>query len=333
MSGVALGAIVWIAPPRLATLIVGCPVGANRFVMKFAKLFCTAAVASVVSLTSCANEQESIIITGAPTWSMGCGVDSPADTFLPFGLLDLRFGTGYYLPVEIQNQLQSQQPDSTNSGTDNSEFQLIDAEIKLSMTQRPDIIDALDQENSALVEFTQPVAAESLPGASSKGIIVEVIPAATAARISAVRVAEATDAGAAAEAQFEIENPDASDAQLVEARRQGEEAVLNQELTVVVELSINARRTGNKVGKVGEVESRSFEFPIRVCYGCLVNCSSCEVAFDNDGDGGIDETIVGLCPPNVVPDEPTTPLRINDFLAHPCNTAQDVLAIPPNVCT
>ncbi|MEM6292670.1 MAG: hypothetical protein AAGA54_15465 [Myxococcota bacterium] len=297
--------------------------------MKFAKLIpAAAALLSLACVSSCSQEEESLIVAGAPVWNTGCAVQVPADLFLSAGTFDVRFETDYLLPLELQNQLLAQQPQTQNSSTDNSEMQLTGVDITISSAQRPDIIDQLRAENPAFVDFSPAVPTDSIPGSSSKGLIIQGIPAATAARLSALRVAEAVAAGESAVANALAENPDLSEAEIATVRRAGEAGVLGQQETYTLGVVVRARRTGNRVGSVGEFESREFEFPVQVCHGCLVSCATCSFDVDPDGDG-MTEEIGGVCPA-IVPLEPTQRLFRGNYLGANvgCPTAQDDLLVP-----
>ncbi len=296
--------------------------------MKIAKLIpAAAALLSLAFVSSCAEEQEPLIIAGAPVWNAGCAVQVPADLFLPMGILDVRFGTDYLLPLEVQNQLLAQQPQTQNSRTDNSEVQLLGVDISISSAQRPQIVSQLRTENPAFVEFSPSIPTDSLPGSSSKGLIIQAIPAATSARLAELRVAEAVAAGEAALANAQAQDPDADDTVLQDARRRAEAGVLSLRETYTIGVTVRARRTGNRVGSVGEFEAREFEFPVEVCHGCLVSCASCSFEVDPDGDGMTEE--IGGCPA-VVPTEPTDPLFLGNYqgAAVGCPTAQDDVFIP-----
>ena len=73
-------------------------------------------------------------------------------------------------------------------------------------------------------------------------------------------------------------------------------------VTVVVEIVINAERSGNTVGNVGVISSRTFSYPVRVCSGCLIDCTS--------------------CPNGECPAEP------GNYLGGVCGNAQDSALVP-----
>lgn len=193
-----------------------------------------------LALCGCADQQESLIVLHSPAWGDegACVVDPGNDTALALGVLDVSVHTPYMLPVILQNQLVA---DDTAGGIDNGEMQLRSADVVLSMSQQPEIIDALEAQDPALVDFNTPLPTVSLPSGSRQGILLEVVSRAAA---------EALDAELAA----------------LEA---GSRPILS------VEVTINARRTGNAVGGIGEVAAREYIFPIQICSGCLLTCATC----------------------------------------------------------
>lgn len=305
--------------------------------MKVLKLTSLAvALAALPMLGSCADQQESIIIAGAPAWMGGqCSVQVPAMFYLSRGRLDVRYATEYMVPLEIQNQLLLQSTDSTNSGTDNSELQISGVDVRLSSPQRPDLIDRLvAEEGEAFIDFTPAVPTQSLTGGSSLGFIVTGIPAATSAKLAEYRVAEAIAAGDAAAESFAAANTGATEAEVLGARLSAENGVLQSVETIVVSMVVRARRSGNSSGNgVGEIESREFEFPVDVCHGCLTTCVDCSFEVDLDADGE-DETINGECPDASVRGTPTSRLFLGDFVGTNlnCPSAQDDV-FQPAVCS
>lgn len=192
-----------------------------------------------LSLPGCAGEQESLIVLHSPAWDEegSCLADPSTDTRLSQGVLDVSAHTPYLLPVILQNQLVA---DDTN-GVDNGEMQLRNVDVRLTMDQAPDIIDALELRDPALVDFNYPLATDSLPSEGQAGVLVEVI-----------------SRTAAEELEFQLNSLE-----------DGARPVLTAHLV------FHARRTGNAVGGIGDVEAREFSFPIQICAGCLLTCSTC----------------------------------------------------------
>jgi hypothetical protein len=198
--------------------------------------------------------------------------------FLPFGQLDffcLESGCrgplpSYYLGLILQSQIAGVSADMSGTGTDASEVQLTGVEVWYRF---PQIEAGLPDELSS---FSPPLATDSLPGGGRAAIIVEVINPVQAQSIY----------------DFVVES-------------QG--GVFPGSITLEVTVVFTAERSGNSKGGVGEIESRDYTFPIRLCVGCLVTCSTCEG---------------GECPPN--PED-------LEWIGGVCGNAQDGL-IAPSVC-
>ena len=235
-------------------------------------------LAATLVATGCAREQESLIVRHSPTWSDGeCRIDAGNDTALLTGVLDLSQGTAYLMPLIIQNQLLSEAPDTSNNGIDNGEVQIVGADVTLRMPQAPEVLDSVAGQNGAFVEFSVDLASVSVASGQRAGITVEVI------------------------------SQGASDA-LATAIQQ--ELPENSQPTILADVVVRASRTGNKVGAVGEIDSRTYTFPIRLCFDCLLTCSTC-----NDGQ---------------------CPTESRGFVGGVCGNAQDALIAPggcpnPNV--
>lgn len=298
--------------------------------MKVFKLTSLAvALAALPLLGSCADQEESIIIAGAPAWMGGvCAVQVPAQAFLDRGRLDVRFGTQYVVPLEIQNQLVPQDPDSTNSGTDNSEIQITGVDVRISSAQRNDLIDRLEAEGEAFIDFSPAVPTDSLTGGGSRGYAITGIPGATAVKLAEYRAEEAVLAGDTAE-QASL-GGGATEAEALNVRLIAETGVLQAVETFVVSIVVRARRSGNRSGSVGEIESRQFDFPVDVCHGCLASCASCSFDVDLDADGEKETTVAGQCPDAAVQSTPTSRLFFGDFVGTTlnCPYAQDDRFVP-----
>ena len=222
----------------------------------FVKRLATASML-FATLSGCADQQETLIVTGAPAWSAmqegGCFVDPNASAFLTFGVLDFYcmgdssrcFGlsTAYYLPASLTNQSSVQQANSQNSGTDNSEIQLKEVDVSFSSPQAQQVIDAVEGADPAFTDFTLPLAADSLPSGQSKGVLVEAISPAMATELYNVILASFGGTFT--------------------------------DITIVASLVFHGERTGNTVGNIGDIASREFSFPIKLCFGCLQTCDGC----------------------------------------------------------
>lgn len=194
-------------------------------------------------LGGCAREQESLLVVRAPSWPDDgqCVIDAEEDSTMISGVLDVAYGTQYLLPLEVANQAVARDPEATSSQTDDAELQIQDALVELEIPQAPDVIEALRARDPALVEFSVPLQTISVPGGGSAGVGVPVVSQATSV---ALRDELGTPGGV--------------------------------RLTMVANVVVRARRSGNIVGKVGLVPSRSFSFPIDLCNDCLFTCGSCQ---------------------------------------------------------
>ena len=230
---------------------------------------------AALALSGCAREQESLIVLHSPAWDGGCTVDGNNDVALTQGVLDVSFGTPYMMPAALFNQNVNQQPTVTNNRVDNGELQLSGADVQLRMPQAPEVIDDLEAQNEAFVEFTVDVPTLSLASGERQGVLVEVV-----SQAAAVALADSVEARLGA----------------------------NARPTLVVDTTFRALRSGNRRGKVGEIESRVYSFPIELCVGCLFTCATCEPD--------------GTCPQNAAP----------GFTGGVCGNAQDFL-VAPAVCT
>lgn len=201
------------------------------------------ALAVALAASGCADEQEALIVLHSPAWNEdgACVADPSTDAALALGLLDVAPQTPYMLPVILRNQLVPQDPNSTNSGIDNGEMQLRSADVSLSMPQAPEIIDQLEARDPALVDFSWPLPTDSLAPGEEQGVLLEVISRAAAQALS----------------------------ESLASLDPGARPILE------VHIVFHARRTGNAVGKVGEVEAREYTFPIQLCSGCLRTCETC----------------------------------------------------------
>lgn len=157
------------------------------------------------------------------------------------GILDLAYGTEYLLPLELSNRSVSRDPEMTSSQVDDAELQVQDALVELEIPQAPDVIDALRARDPALVEFSVPLQTLSVSGSESVGIGVPVVSQASSL---ALREQVASRGGI--------------------------------QLTLLANVVIRARRSGNVVGNVGLISSRSFAYPIDLCNDCLFTCAPCE---------------------------------------------------------
>ncbi len=222
-------------------------------------------LAGLLGLSGCADNQESLIVIGTPAWGdMGeCAVDPGADDFLALGVFDLICASGeieclvsssYFMGVILESQLQ---PRESNTGTDPSELQLTDVKVSYAFAQLEDQ-GGFEMPEALEGWYSPPIATQSIAGGARNGVIVEVINPTQARAIYDLVV---TDSGVA------------------------------EGLTMEVTIVFTAERTGNSKGGLGEIESRDYTFPIRLCVGCLTTCAPCE----NQGCPVTPEWTGGVC--------------------------------------
>jgi hypothetical protein len=201
-----------------------------------------AAALLTVGMGGCADGDPSLIVVGSPAFQQGeCFADPNSSTFLQLGVLDVDYGTAYTLPIIVRNNLLARSS-KTSSGVDDSELQLSNVEVSLSMDQAPEVLRRVRDEDAAFVSFSATVPSMSLKGGEETGVIVDVISdgASRALRSAMVDL-------------------------LPEDARPNIEA----------ELIFHATRPGGG-GSIGDIESREYTFPIELCIGCLpVTCETC----------------------------------------------------------
>lgn len=220
-------------------------------------------VVGAALVVGCAENEESLLVLNVPAWADDgtCVVVPNMDGLsLTTGVLDLSFGTPYAMPASLFNNTAEQEEGSNNAGIITNELQLLDADVDLSMAQAPEIIDGLRDSNPSLVSFNVPMPTVSILPQQLQGVLVEVVPQPTAA---ALRDAVFAEFGMDARATLEAK------------------------------VVFHASRSGNTIGKVGGVDSRDFSFPIQLCFGCLVTCSSCDDGQCPVGDFGIAGGVCG----------------------------------------
>lgn len=211
-----------------------------------------ASVLTTLLASGCAEEQEALIFLHAPAWpsDYSCGVDPASDIYLPRGKLDVMFSGGYQMPGVLLNNLVPTSPTDNANGVENNEIQLVDAEVRLEMPQDPDIIDSIEAQSTALVEFVQSYPSNSVGPGERHAVLIEAIPAPTAAALR-----DSIVAGYCGGDPQTCGN--------------------NFSIEVLAGVVFNAKRHASS-GKRSLIHSREFTFPIDLCYGCLIDCSSCD---------------------------------------------------------
>lgn len=235
-------------------------------------------------LPACADQQESLIVLRAPAWGgEECIVDASSDVGLIEGVLDVTQGTAYLLPLTVLNNLQTQSTDSSNAGIITNEIQLKSADVDLSSDDAEALVTALGE---GLTSFSVILASDSVAPGESIGVAVEAISRATSQGLLTA---------------METQWPTQPDVQI----------------RVQAAVVVHGTRTGNTVGKIGQIDAREFTFPIRVCRGCLLDCTGCDEMTDDAGNVLSEE---GVCPPT----------EKGVFVGGICGNAQDFAYAPPD---
>lgn len=202
-----------------------------------------AAACLAVGVAGCADQEEVLIVDRSPAWEQGeCSADPNSNEILQSGVLDVAHGTAYTVPVVLVNNLRARST-KTSSGVDDSEIQLRDVDVTLSMQQSPEVLERVSAEDPSFVSFSATLASQSLAGGEETGVLVEAI----------------SDGASRAfrDAMVEL---------LPEGARP----------TVIATLTFHATRSGNARGRLGVVDAREYTFPIRLCLGCLgTSCETC----------------------------------------------------------
>ncbi len=211
-----------------------------------------AAMLVAVSISACAEQQEGFLIRRAVYWSTEeadgvtigsqCVADPQSNLTLNRGVLDLRYGAVYTLPLEIENRMLDIDPESSPNGVSDGEIVLTEMEVELEAPQVPQIVDSAAAQDPALTNFAVPIQSISIEPGDQVGFLAEVIPPAT---------------GLAFADAF------ANDPTLMDARVQ---------VDAIVRLRGKRAVAG---GKRNDIEAREFRFPIDLCYGCLFTCVPC----------------------------------------------------------
>jgi hypothetical protein len=168
------------------------------------------------------------------------------------------------MPGIIYNNLASTNAEGNDTQIENAEVQLLDADIRLEMPQDDTIIDALEAENQALVEFKVNMPTNSIEPAERHAILLEVVtPSTTAAMRPLIREGYC---GGGGDCDVRIE--------------------------LLAHVVVNAKRTGSS-DKFGIIHTREFTYPIDLCDGCLGSCELCPGGVCPPG--GVTEWIGGVC--------------------------------------
>ncbi len=219
-----------------------------------------------LSTAACADNQEAILIEHVPFWpgdevdgvvDAVCAVDPATDIVRLRGSYDVSFGTPYWMPAVVVNNLLGTAAGSSPTGIDDSEISLVDAVVKLDMPQAPDIITDIRAQNKALVSFKYTLQSVSIEASEKQGILVEIVPEATAEALAT-----------AVQAGFEP----------------------GTVLELTAEVKVRANRTASG-SQLAQLESRPFVYPIDMGFGTLRSCELCVddvcPAATTDWQGGV----------------------------------------------
>lgn len=209
------------------------------------RLFRASVFAGLAALTAsnsaCAQDQETLIITQALWLSDTCAVD-PGATPLAGLTADVYYEGALALGLAVSNNASPNE--NSNTGLDDSEIQLLDADISLSFTGG----------GLSTSAYNFPIPTDSIAGGQTQGVLIQ-IPGDIVASMRETMAA----------------NPDTVE-------------------FLDIEVVINARKASQVgTGKLGEIKSRAFSFPLEICYNCLGLC------FEATDCGG-EEGSPTLCP-------------------------------------
>lgn len=257
-------------------------------------------------LGGCVKEDESVIALGMPQMekdgkSLKCEAKPGGNSYYQLVELDLSFNGGLVLPVELQSNLVKVNPQSVNSGVDNSEMRMRSVDVKISVPQVPAIEEAVRAMNPNYLEFNLPLASNSISGGGSKEAAFVMIPADTMAKFRDAFVANGFVNGAQ------------------------------------VMLQVEARFHFDLTGGQGRIVSRTFRAPVAASLGGLRKCLPTSW---KDPAGGDSAKVYELCSdancasPNPTPNAVCGNAQI--VTQHPlcCDGPDNWKAIPnaPEVC-
>ena len=204
----------------------------------------SALVFSSLVASSCAKEEESLyIVHMLPIDEEECSA-APGNESLAWGIVDLSFDTGYVMMAQIRNNLAESDNKSSNTGINDSEISLKNVDIRLSIPQDPELIDAVAAIDPSLTEFNNAMSSDSIEGQGDRAVAIRL----PNASLEALRMA--------------ITNKYGADS--------------NLRVGLLISMVVHGLRTGNELGGgIGRIDAREFEFPIDICMNCLRDCSGC----------------------------------------------------------
>lgn len=243
---------------------------------------------SLLAIPGCVGDQESIIILRAIPLGgddgTDCTADPDGDVSLAGGVVDVSFTTGYKAAFALLNNLQETGVNGTNQGTEASEMKLTEAIVEISFPGNSTIGGAVEAQEPTLVRYSAPLATNSWNGGDTIAPFVDIPPATLAAVGTQMEAQGITD------------------------------------LQMVMSVQFRAERSSNSgIGKSGVVESRSFEFPIDVCIGCLRACVPTPLTTTDANDEEVTDELCSAasCQADAV------------WVGGACRNAQDRAVFPP----
>lgn len=194
------------------------------------------AIGWLVAGSSCAGEQEPVIVLYSVFPEDECAFDPESNDHITSGRYDVSGRTGYLLGPILQNNLLARTTSGSNTGVEDGELRL-ETNVDISVHLPADVVDRLPADVSR--SFTIYVATDSIgPGQ---------------------RYA----------APLELLSPE-----LVEALPGAVLPGMSEQATV--DIVFHVTRTGNTKGDVGVIDAREYTFPLTLCNGCLVVTCDCE---------------------------------------------------------
>lgn len=212
-------------------------------------------------LGGCVKEDESVIVLGMPYLNqegenLKCEIKPGGSNYYQLIELDLSFNSGLVIPVELQSNLLSVNPQNVNSGVDNSEMRMRSVDVKISVPQVPAIEERVRAVNPNYLEFNLPLPSDSISGGGTRKAAFVVIPADTMSKFR--------DAF--------VENGFVNGAQVM--------------------LQVESRFHFDLTGGQGKIVSRTFRAPVAATVGGLRQCMPTSW---KDPAGGDSAKVYELC--------------------------------------
>lgn len=217
----------------------------SSLAFRFFRASAFAGLALVTSATACVQDQETLIIERAVWFDDSCNLDASANSLAGM-TADVAFGGRLGLGVVVTNQAVLNE--NSNTFIDDSEIQLLDADVSLSFS-------AGGVSTSA---YNYAIPSNSLSGGESQPILIQ-IPS---------DVVDSLRSTMEPLAQAAIDAGDPNPIEILEI-----EVVIN---------AVKSSQAGNS--KLGQIESRAFTFPLEICFGCLAVCDTAENCGGETGD-------------------------------------------------